>query len=75
MERVSLVPFLLGLVSSSAHITDIIELLGNLKISDFGLATVFKYNGRTRLLTDRCGSPPYGASHSYISLAAIGLRY
>ena len=35
---------------------------GNLKVSDFGLATVFKYKGQERLLKDRCGSPPYGAS-------------
>ncbi|GAA6061071.1 hypothetical protein JCM10212_000114 [Sporobolomyces blumeae] len=34
---------------------------GNLKISDFGLATVFKYKGQERLLKDRCGSPPYAA--------------
>uniref|UniRef100_A0A8D2LUE6 Serine/threonine-protein kinase Chk1 n=1 Tax=Varanus komodoensis TaxID=61221 RepID=A0A8D2LUE6_VARKO len=32
---------------------------GNLKISDFGLATVFKYNGRERLLSKICGSLPY----------------
>ena len=36
---------------------------GNLKVSDFGLATVFKYKGQERLLKDRCGSPPYG-THS-----------
>ncbi|GAA6025457.1 hypothetical protein JCM10207_005732 [Rhodosporidiobolus poonsookiae] len=34
---------------------------GNLQISDFGLATVFKYKGQERLLKDRCGSPPYAA--------------
>ncbi|GAA5928355.1 hypothetical protein JCM1841_003539 [Sporobolomyces salmonicolor] len=34
---------------------------GNLKISDFGLATVFKYKGQERMLKDRCGSPPYAA--------------
>lgn len=37
-------------------------------MSDFGLATVFKYKGQERLLKDRCGSPPYGAS--LLSLAA-----
>ncbi|XP_034996049.1 serine/threonine-protein kinase Chk1 [Zootoca vivipara] len=31
----------------------------NLKISDFGLATVFKYNGRERLLNKMCGTLPY----------------
>ncbi|KAK4055395.1 Chk1 protein kinase [Microbotryomycetes sp. JL221] len=34
---------------------------GNLLVSDFGLATVFKMKGQTRLLKDRCGSPPYAA--------------
>lgn len=32
---------------------------GNLKISDFGLATLFEYNGKTKLSTTMCGSPPY----------------
>ncbi|KAJ9354937.1 hypothetical protein DTO280E4_6721 [Paecilomyces variotii] len=32
---------------------------GNLKIADFGLATVFEYNGKTKLCTTLCGSPPY----------------
>ena len=32
---------------------------GNLKIADFGLATLFEYNGRMKLSTTLCGSPPY----------------
>lgn len=32
---------------------------GNLKLSDFGLATVFKHKGKTRILTTPCGTPPY----------------
>nr|DBA16502.1 TPA: hypothetical protein GDO54_003889 [Pyxicephalus adspersus] len=32
-----------------------------LKISDFGLATVFRYNGRERLLNRMCGTLPYVA--------------
>lgn len=32
---------------------------GNLKIADFGLATLFQYNGKTKLSTTLCGSPPY----------------
>ena len=32
---------------------------GNLKIADFGLATLFEYNGQTKLSTTLCGSPPY----------------
>jgi len=35
-------------------------ITGDLKIADFGLATVYKYKGQTRKLNDRCGSPPYG---------------
>ncbi|ORZ29817.1 kinase-like domain-containing protein [Catenaria anguillulae PL171] len=32
---------------------------GNLKLSDFGLATVYKYKNKRRVLTTPCGSPPY----------------
>jgi serine/threonine-protein kinase Chk1 len=32
---------------------------GNLKIADFGLATLFEYHGNTKLSTTMCGSPPY----------------
>ncbi|RDW87703.1 serine kinase-like protein chk1 [Coleophoma crateriformis] len=32
---------------------------GNLKIADFGLATLFQYQGKTKLSTTMCGSPPY----------------
>lgn len=34
---------------------------GNLKIADFGLATLFSHNGQTKLNTTSCGSPPYTA--------------
>ncbi|OAV97595.1 CAMK/CAMKL/CHK1 protein kinase [Puccinia triticina 1-1 BBBD Race 1] len=34
---------------------------GNLLISDFGLCSVYKYNGKERLLTEVCGSAPYAA--------------
>ncbi|KAL8675157.1 MAG: hypothetical protein Q9168_000410 [Polycauliona sp. 1 TL-2023] len=34
---------------------------GNLKIADFGLATLFSHNGATKLATTSCGSPPYTA--------------
>ncbi len=30
-----------------------------LKISDFGMATVFRHKGRERLLERRCGTLPY----------------
>ncbi|KAL7409768.1 kinase-like domain-containing protein [Mrakia frigida] len=32
---------------------------GNLKISDFGLCSVFRLNGQERTLSGRCGSLPY----------------
>lgn len=34
---------------------------GNLKIADFGLATLFEYNGKRKVCTSSCGSPPYTA--------------
>ncbi|KAL8657779.1 MAG: hypothetical protein Q9226_001564 [Calogaya cf. arnoldii] len=34
---------------------------GNLKIADFGLATLFSHKGATKLCTTSCGSPPYTA--------------
>jgi serine/threonine-protein kinase Chk1 len=41
----------------------LLDAAGNLKISDFGLCSVYKLreSGRTRLLTERCGSLPYVA--------------
>ncbi|XP_059813226.1 serine/threonine-protein kinase Chk1-like [Hypanus sabinus] len=33
----------------------------NLKLSDFGLATVYRHNGRERLLNKMCGTLPYVA--------------
>lgn len=44
---------------------------GNLKIADFGLATLFKYNGASKLSTTMCGSPPYIAPE-VISCAKVG---
>ena len=34
---------------------------GDLKIADFGLATMFEYRGQRKLCTSSCGSPPYTA--------------
>eukprot|EP00033_Pygsuia_biforma_P001127 GCRY01001284.1.p1 GENE.GCRY01001284.1~~GCRY01001284.1.p1 ORF type:complete len:540 (-),score=116.60 GCRY01001284.1:48-1667(-) len=34
---------------------------GNLKISDFGLATLWRVNGKIRPLMTKCGTPPYVA--------------
>ena len=35
--------------------------LGNLKITDFGLSTVFRYKEKERMLERCCGTPPYVA--------------
>ncbi|KAI1261455.1 putative serine/threonine protein kinase [Xylariaceae sp. FL1019] len=32
---------------------------GNLKLADFGMATMFEYKGQKKLSTTMCGSPPY----------------
>ena len=34
---------------------------GNLKITDFGLSTVFRYKDKERKLERCCGTPPYVA--------------
>ncbi|EFP74758.1 Chk1 protein kinase [Puccinia graminis f. sp. tritici] len=34
---------------------------GNLLISDFGLCSVYKHNGKERMLSEVCGSAPYAA--------------
>lgn len=34
-------------------------LADNVRISDFGLATVFRYKGEERLLMKKCGTLPY----------------
>jgi serine/threonine-protein kinase Chk1 len=35
--------------------------LGNLKLTDFGMATMYCSKGIERLLDRRCGTPPYAA--------------
>ena len=37
----------------------ILLTLDVLKISDFGLSTVFRHMGKERKLSRRCGTPPY----------------
>ena len=34
---------------------------GDLKLADFGMATLFEYNGKRKLAVTLCGSPPYVA--------------
>ncbi|KAG0260199.1 Chk1 protein kinase [Mortierella polycephala] len=40
---------------------ELFDKIGTLKISDFGLATVYKHGGRSRPLETPCGSAPYVA--------------
>jgi serine/threonine-protein kinase Chk1 len=41
----------------------LLDVTGTLKITDFGLSAVFKLkeSGKTRMLSERCGSLPYVA--------------
>lgn len=34
---------------------------GNLKLADFGLADLYKYQGKEKKLKEACGSAPYAA--------------
>ena len=47
----------------------LLDAAGRLKISDFGLSSVFKLkdSGKTRMLTERCGSLPYVAPEVCLS--------
>lgn len=37
------------------------HFVDNVKISDFGLATIFRHKGQERILINRCGTMPYVA--------------
>ncbi|GJJ12993.1 hypothetical protein Clacol_007242 [Clathrus columnatus] len=39
----------------------LLDITGQVKISDFGLCSVYRYKGQTRQLTEQCGSLPYVA--------------
>ena len=39
----------------------LLDLDGNLKLADFGMATLFEYNGKRKAASTLCGSPPYVA--------------
>ena len=51
----------------------LLDVAGRLKISDFGLCSVFchKESGRVRLLTERCGSLPYVAPEVCVHFVPI----
>uniref|UniRef100_T1IL17 non-specific serine/threonine protein kinase n=1 Tax=Strigamia maritima TaxID=126957 RepID=T1IL17_STRMM len=48
-------------VAIFVHFDEILEICNNLKISDFGMATLFRNNGKERWLDVRCGTMPYVA--------------
>jgi serine/threonine-protein kinase CHEK1 len=39
----------------------LLDLDGNLKLADFGMSTLFEYNGKRKTAVTLCGSPPYVA--------------
>ena len=53
----------------------LLDISGRLKISDFGLSAVFKLkdSGKTRTLSERCGSLPYVAPE--VRLTAVYSLY
>jgi serine/threonine-protein kinase Chk1 len=55
----------------------LLDMASNLKITDFGLAAVFrlKESGKTRALTERCGSLPYVAPEVILSQTTLSLNW
>eukprot|EP00038_Savillea_parva_P012558 m.205460 g.205460 ORF g.205460 m.205460 type:complete len:502 (+) comp22945_c0_seq1:92-1597(+) len=43
----------------------LLDKFGNVKVTDFGLATVYRFKETTRALTKKCGTPPYVAPEVY----------
>eukprot|EP01135_Chromosphaera_perkinsii_P012398 Nk52_evm9s2657 gene=Nk52_evmTU9s2657 len=39
----------------------LLDSFGNVKLSDFGLSTLFRFKGKERELSRKCGTPPYVA--------------
>lgn len=39
----------------------LLDYSGNLKLADFGLADLFRYNGKEKKCIEACGSAPYAA--------------
>jgi serine/threonine-protein kinase Chk1 len=52
----------------------LLDTFGNLKLTDFGLATIYSSGTKTRVLARRCGTPPYISPEvlkgSYMGLSA-----
>jgi serine/threonine protein kinase len=52
----------------------LLNVVGTLKISDFGLSSVYKLKetGRTRTLSEKCGSLPYVAPEVSLTVSSKG---
>lgn len=48
-------------------------VIGNLKLTDFGLATVYVNHGKERMLETKCGTPPYVAPELFQGRQYSGL--
>ena len=57
-------------LSSTPH-SLLLLTLDVLKISDFGLSTVFRHMGKERKLSRRCGTPPYIAPEVCVAVLCI----
>ena len=58
----------------SVHASLLPLTLDVLKISDFGLSTVFRHMGKERKLSRRCGTPPYIAPEVCVAVPCINRR-
>ena len=47
---------------------------GNLKLADFGMATLFEYHGKRKMAVTVCGSPPYVAPEVIIPTIVDGKK-
>lgn len=47
---------------------------GDLKLADFGMATLFEYNGKRKMAVTLCGSPPYVAPEVISCSAHNGVK-
>ena len=47
---------------------------GNLKLADFGMATLFEYHGKRKMAVTTCGSPPYVAPEVLTPVTVNGTK-
>ena len=63
-------PFVWVVCPSTVHVNKYQSFINSdhLKISDFGLSTVFRHLGKERKLSRKCGTPPYIAPEVFAGL-------